>query len=463
MACMAIPLPTPWAARADWSLPLLASVCAAFAAAAAGAVLAPAWFWLPLALLAAVAVGVLAWRYTIAFCVAWLLIAGATLEMTLGDIVGPAAYSGTIAAVKAAELGLALLCVLRYGPAGDAFNPGLAFLAMFVAGLAHGLHPDLTPADSLRSLLGSVAPFAFAFSRLSPDWGRAMLRATVWIPVLSVVGGAALDLAGLRPMLADSGGLRLAGLGHPAFLAGFCLAAIYACLIELYRDGRNRWLALMGVNFLILLLTGARAPLACAVVVTGLTFTFVRSDAFPRRSRLLPMLLVACLLPLLAVLAQDLASVRLFGVLGSDAGNLSGRELLWPPFRAAAEASPWFGWGVGAGNAIIAPDSELARLIQSWAAHNEYLRMAVEGGELGRGLLIVLFVLWVVGHTRRLCRTDRVIVRLVFAAFAVHAYTDNVLIATTACVFFTFAIAVFARGAGEQRAAKPLPHAAEVA
>jgi hypothetical protein len=71
--------------------------------------------------------------------------------------------------------------------------------------------------------------------------------------------------------------------------------------------------------------------------------------------------------------------------------------------------------------------------------------MLVEGGQIGRGLLIVLFVLWVVQHTRRLDRTDKVIMRLVFVAFAAHAYTDNVLIATTACVFFTFATGVFAR------------------
>ena len=223
--------------------------------------------------------------------------------------------------MKAAELGLALLCILRYGLYPDVFNPGLAFLAMFVAGLAHGLHPDLTPADSLRSLLGSVAPFAFAFSRLSPGWGRAMVRATAWIPLLSVAGGGVLDLAGLRPVFVDSGGERLAGLGHPAFLAGFCLAAIYACLIELYRDGRSRWLLLLAANFLILVLTGARAPLAYAIAVTGLTLGFVRSGAFPRRCRILPMLLAACLLPLLAVLAQELPMVRLFNVLSGEAGQ----------------------------------------------------------------------------------------------------------------------------------------------
>jgi O-antigen ligase len=290
-----------------------------------------------------------------------------------------------------------------------------------------------------------VAPFVFAFARLPPRWGSPIVRATVWIPPLSVAGGGAAGLAGLRPLFVDSGGMRLAGLGQPAFLAGFCLPAIYACLIELYRGGRRRWLVLLATNFLILVLTGARTPLACATAVTGLTFCFVRSDAFPWRKRTLPISLAAGLLPLLAVLAHDLAMVRLFNLLSEDAGNMSSRDLLWPPFEQAAAASPWFGWGVGAGNAIIPPDSELALLIRSWAAHNEYLRMAVEGGGLGRGLLIVLFVLWVVRHTRPLRRTDRVIMRLAFLGFAVHAYTDNVLIATTACVFFAFVSAVFAR------------------
>jgi len=51
--------------------------------------------------------------------------------------------------------------------------PGLTFAAMFGAGLAHGLHSALTTIESLRSLLGSVAPFAVAFSRLPPAWGQA--------------------------------------------------------------------------------------------------------------------------------------------------------------------------------------------------------------------------------------------------------------------------------------------------
>jgi len=84
--------------------------------------------------------------------------------------------------------------------------------------------------------------------------------------------------------------------------------------------------------------------------------------------------------------------------------------------------------------------------VQSWAAHNEYLRILVEGGQFGRALLIAMLVLWVAWRSSILCRTDKVILRLAFAGFAVHAYTDNVLIATTACVFFAFATGVFALG-----------------
>jgi O-antigen ligase len=443
------PPTTAWSSPADNSFLLTVAACGVFGIAAASAVLAPRLFWLPLAIAASAALAVLAYRNTIAVCVAWLLIAGATLEMTLADLVGPAAWQATIAAVKAAELGLALLCVLRYGPSPDVFNPGLAFLAMFVAGLAHGLHPDLTTAGSLRSLAGSIAPFAFAFSRLSRDWGKAMIRMTAWIPLLTVGAGAILDVAGLRPLFVESGGQRLAALGHPAFLAGFCLAAIYACLIELYRDGQPRWVALLVANFVVLVLTGARAPLADAVIVTAITLAFLRSPAFSRSRRMLVLLSAACVLPVLVALANDLPVLRLFNVMANEAWNFSGRDLLWAHFDEAAAASPWFGWGVGAGNAIIPPDSELALAMQTYAAHNEYLRVAVEGGAFGGGLLIVMFVLWVAWHTRRLCRTDKVIMRLVFLAFAAHAYTDNVLIATTACVFFAFATAVFARGADE--------------
>jgi len=415
------------------------------------AVFAPPLFWLLLAAATAFGVIFLAFRFTPVFTAAWLLVTAASLEMTAVDLLGADAYQPTIALIKAAGIGLAVVAVLRYGPRLDPFNPAFAWLAMFMGGLTHGLWPGLTPGESLRSLVGSVAPFTFGFSRLSRGWARAIIRTTCWAPVLTVAAGGVVAAGGLRPLFVNSGGWRLSGLGHPAFLAGVCETAVYACLIELYREGRRRDLMLLGANLLLLLLTGARAPLTLGLAVVGLSLVLVRSAAFPARYRLLLILSGAAALPLVGALAfgllpTDASAVRAFQVLTTNLGNLSGRQLLWPNFEQAAAGSPWLGWGVGAGNAIIPQGDPVAKLLQTWAAHNEYLRIEVEGGQIGRALLVVWLFLWVRRHTAPLCRSDCAIMRLVFVALAVHAFTDNVLISTPACVLFAFASAVFARG-----------------
>ncbi len=438
----------------DWQGSLLAA-CSIWLAAAAGcAWLAPAALWPLMAGTAALGVAFLAFRHTSGFCVAWLLIAGSTLEMAVGDWLGGEAYQTIIALVKAAELGLGLVCLLRFGPRLDPFNPAFAYVFMFAGGLVHGLYPGLTPADSLRSLIGSAAPFVFCFSRVPLGWARGMIRMTSWIPLLTVGVAALLAVAGLRPLGADSGGWRLAGLGHPAFLGGFCLSAIYAGLFELLRDGRRRDLALLAVNAGLLLATGARAPAMYAAAVVLAVLVATRSAAFPARTRRCLLLGLLALMPLALLAAGALPQIRLFNLLTGEAGNLSGREILWPLFERAADASPWLGWGVGAGNAIIAPGSDVAELIGSRAAHNEYLRMAVEGGEIGRALLIGFFLLWGWRGSAILPRDQKLLMRLIFIAFAGHAYTDNLLISTSACVFFTLLTAVFARArleATEQR------------
>jgi O-antigen ligase len=379
------------------------------------------------------------------FCVVWLLITGMSLEMAAHDLLGEETYQQVIAIVKGIEIGLGMLCALQFGLQVDPLCPAWAFLAMLIAGLVHGLRPGLTTMDSLRSAIGSVAPFTFCFCRVPRSWSEAMIGATKWCPVLAVAACIPLSIADIRPLFIDSGGARLAGLGHPAFLAGVCLPAIYACLIELYRLGRRADLLLLLANIVILMLTGARAPLAYAAAVTGLSLITIRSNIFAARRRLLLLLSAVALLPILVSLAGGLGEMRLFNVIVNETGNLSGRGLLWPSFEAVAAESPWFGWGVGAGNVVIPPDGRIAKILHTWAAHNEYLRIEVEGGVIGEALLIALFTAWVIVRTRGLSRSDRRIMRLACIAFAGHAFTDNVLISTPACVMFAFATAVFAR------------------
>ncbi len=412
------------------------------------AAVAPAVFWggLVVAMLASVIFLVIC--HPTIFCTAWVLIAGMSLEMALADFVGPEAFQPAIAGIKALQIGLALICALRWGARIDPLNPAFCFIVMGAVGLVHGLAPGLTPADSLRSIVGSVAPFVFGLVRLPPFWAARMIRVIPWCAVAAVLGGALLAAAHLRPLFIQSGGWRLAGLGHPAFLANVCLPAVYASLLCHYRDGGLGSLALIVANMTILLLTGARAPFLYGALLIALALLCVTAPGLPFRRRL-PLLLIAALIaPILVFVSGSLTELRLFGLLNADLGHLSGRDMLWPVFEAAARDSPWFGWGVGAGNAIIPPGDPVARVLHTWAAHNEYLRIEVEGGQVGRGLLLVGFAAWVWRRSRPLAASDRGIVRLIFIALSAQCITDNVLISTPACVLFTLIAAIFASPPG---------------
>jgi O-antigen ligase len=444
-----------------WGTPALIPVLGVASMTAATAWAAPPL--LPGLVAAFLALGGLlyAYRHLTAVWVGWLLLTGLSLEMTLTDLIGPGAFQPTIAAVKAAEIGLVALTAIRFGVAADRFNPAWAFAAMAVMGAAVGIHPGLTMMDVARSLIGDVTPFLLFFCVKPAGWGSAVRRAVTLAPALSVVLGVVLDVAGLRPVFLDSGGLRLAGLGHPAFLAGVCLPAIYAGVTRWLRTATTREALLLGVNLAILFLTGARAPAAYAAIVIGGSLVIASGAAIPRSRRLVLIAAGLAAIPVLLVVGESYGSLRLFEVLASQAGHLSGRELLWPPFEAAAALAPWFGLGLGSGNLVIPQAGQIAQLLHTWAAHNEYLRIQVEGGYVGRTLLIVLFILWAVAHTRRLPPLERLAMSLVFLCFAAHAMTDNVLISTPACVFFAFVAAVYAEA--EETASNRLREAPDVA
>lgn len=431
---------------------VLLAMAAFLMALAAGSLYNPRFLPLFLAAGTLLCVAVPVIRFPVAASAGWLLIAATTPEMWLGEITGQ--ESLLTAGVKLAGLGLVAVCMLRYGARLDLLNPAFAFILIFVTGLAHGLWPTMTPMDSVRSLLGSAAPFAFSFSRLSRRWCNAMIGATVWAPSFIIGFGVVLAVPGIHPLFTGLDGvMRLAGPTHPAFLGGFAATGVYAALVELYRDGRTRNVAALVVNFLILVLSGARAPLATALGVTAFAFFGLRAEVFPARRRLPLIMLGALALPVLIAFASGSSSIRLLNVLSSDANDLSGRDLIWPEFRHAWDLSPLFGWGIGAGKSVVDPDSLLAKLLGTTAAHNEYLRIGVEGGYAGETLLITMMALWAIRWTHGVRRTDRFIMRAVFVAFAVHSFTDNTLIAATASIMFAWVSAVFARAALEREVA----------
>jgi hypothetical protein len=377
-------------------------------------------------------------RAPIMATVIWVLVLETSPDDWLARLVG--GHETIVGVLKAAGLALALVMVLRFGAKMDRWNPGFAFVWMFGAGLVHGLFPGLGLLDSIRSLAGSAAPFAFGFVKLPARWCRAVITAVMWGPVFTVAFGLALNIGGLHAMYdVEQGALRLGASGEPPFLAGFTLVAIYAGLLEVSAPaaaGHGIW-ALLAANFVILVLTGARAPLLLAVLL-GLGVLLAQRRLF--------LLAGAGVLASLGVmLAGQLRFVRVIDLaqLG-EAGSLSNRDLVWPFFERAFWSSPWVGWGVGAGKVVVPVSSSLNHLIGTNAAHDEYLRIGAEGGVLGIALLVGLLAAWVARGSRAMPPGQRWLMRAIFIAFAIHSATDNTLIATTSSVFFIWVCAAFA-------------------
>jgi len=369
-------------------------------------------------------------------CVLWILALETSPDAWLDNIIGE--HETIIGVMKAFGLVLVAVLALRGSLRRDRYNPAFAFGVMFAVGLMHGLYPGLSLTSSLRSLIGSAGPFLFGFVRLPEAFIRAVIRAAIWGPLFTVGFGGVLALTGLDHMVAlQAGVLRLGASGEPPFLAGFALIGVYAGLMELLRHHRARDIAFLLVNLLIILLTGARTPLALAVLVTACVLIAQR--------RLLALAAAGALLSFMLIFLNMFSFIRVVDLAQSgEASNLSNRDLVWPYFQSAFMASPWFGWGVGAGKVIIPVTSRLTALIGTNAAHDEFLRIGSEGGAFGLALLITLIFLWVKHGTSRMEKDQAWLMRLIFIAFMFHSATDNTLIATTSSVFFIWVSCVFA-------------------
>ena len=401
---------------------------------------------IPALLLAGLAVG-----WPRAGLVLWVLALATGPDNWLSGITGdPETTAGLL---KAYGLVVLAGAALRGGLKTDRWSPALAFLFMFCTGLIHGLHPGLSLQASLRSLVGSAAPFLFGFVRQPEKFRRAAIIALIWAPVFAVGVDAVLALAGQDQLyVLEQGALRLGGNGQPPFLGGFALIGLYATVLELAERPRPGMAAMAAVNFIIILLTGARSPLAMAAML------------------LLALLLMQKRLMALAA-AGALASLALLGsgLLGflravdltqlGEATNLSHRTLVWPFFLQAMQQSPWLGWGVGAGKVIIPATSQLSQLLGTNAAHDEYLRIGSEGGFVGLFLLILLLALWVARGSRPLPPGQAWLMRLTFITFAIQSVTDNTLIASTGSAFFLWASVIFADAENRSKRAACSPAA----
>lgn len=368
----------------------------------------------------------------------WLLALATSPDAWADRLAGTAQHETIIALLKAFGLVILAALTLRHGLKRDRYNPAFAFITIFLTGLMHGLYPGLSLLSSTRSLIGSASPFLFSFTRLPDDFRRTVIGAVLWGPLCAVGFNIFLTAAGLDHMYVfEQGALRLGATGQPPFLAGFALIGVYAALLETVSAPRRAAAAALAVNFAIILLTGARAPLAIACLDILALLILQR--------RLVPLAGAGAMLAAATLFSSWLGFIRIITLtqLG-EAANLSHRNIVWPYFQQAFWSSPIFGWGVGAGKVIIPVTSRLNTELGTNAAHNEYLRLGAEGGLFGLTLLIALIILWVRRGTAAMPAAQRWLTCLIFISFAVHSATDNTMIATTSSTFFLWASCIFA-------------------
>ena len=346
--------------------------------------------------------------------------------------------------VKVVPFALAAVLVLRYG-ISDAVNwPFLTFVA--IAGLSLVVLPIGRVAgfgDMARSFIGSTAPFVLGFALAPRRIWTALIIGVALIPPISAVASVFTDAVGFYPMLSRFG--RFQGMHSAPFLAGFCVTAIFACTLQYLREFKLRWLALGGVNLAIMLATQARAPFIAVSLFLLLVFVLAGPRILPLKRKV--DLVMGGMVPALVLLGPALlyALERFTG----ESENFSGRDIIWPYFTAAIEQRPLFGFGLGAGKLIVDPEDPTIKLLGSNAAHNEYLRLAVDAGVVGCAAIFLSIILWIWNGTRRAAPADQLVLRCALVAALLHSGFDNTLIASTAVSQFCFFAAAIARARTE--------------
>ncbi len=337
---------------------------------------------------------------------------------------------------------LAVLLILRHGVRFHLSNPTLPYTGIFAIGIARGLGLGMTVGESLRSLIGGCSPFLLAFVRMPPRLYDTIIWMVILMPILNMVGGLALDVIGMHSVLDPSG--RLQGLKSAPQLAHFALWSVVASVLEFLRTGRARYTWTTAVATAIMLATGARAPTAYAVLFGAGALMFTRTRHFGLKEKF--QMVLATLMGVVSVAGVTVLSGALRALDVNSIDQTSGRDLMWPLFVSAIEQSPWFGYGVGAGTFVVDLSDSVAKLLGTTAAHNEYLRLSVEGGLLGVTLMVGIMILWCTMLSRQLQRTEKTLFRIAFLLFALLSITDNTMIATTALSFFSWVAAFSARG-----------------
>lgn len=345
--------------------------------------------------------------------------------------------------VKALQRILLLLVlavnIYRYGFVWRS-NPPIAglFVILLITLLGADMLPFLTPMQTVRSMIALVLPFLFLHCVYQRDAIDRYLLLIALMPLFSVVGGILTEIAGIRAQ-----GPRLSGMNHAAVLAMFAYVSFFVCVYQVVAAARPRYYWLAGINLLIILMTITRMPMLASAIVIAAVMLFAPQETFRFSARVKVALVGVVLLVGAYFVFWPLIEARI-----EDSGT-SGRDVIWEIYIAAIEKNPWFGRGIGAGTVLLPNTETYTKVIT--VAHNEYLRLLMDGGIVGLFIYISAFILWVRSELRFMRRDESVVFLGFMVSFVVYSITDNTLTAQPVPVTF-FALALMIQRARQRQA-----------
>jgi hypothetical protein len=309
--------------------------------------------------------------------------------------------------------------------------------AYLILALVSYVHGDLAPGLTEQQMASTFVTLTAGWVALAIkwDWVRdaRYLKVIACIAPACVVFGVLLELAGQHsvwktPTPFDNS-LRLRGASIPAQLA---LTAYASCAASYVCHRLMRWRVapfLLVLNICILALTltrGVAAALAVAAVVPMLRYA-LRPMRFRRPATAMARLAVIAALG--GVLAATLVPAlearnsggRYYAGYGTVQDPTSGRLAAWKEFYDIAQQSPLFGHGLGSG-----PVTQI-KTQGFLAQHNDYLRLFLEGGYVGGGLVLLAIVVAVATAIARAPRSIRLDLTGLAVGFAGLSFFDNTL------------------------------------
>lgn len=284
-------------------------------------------------------------------------------------------------------------------------------------------YPGLDTLQPFKSFLGlTIGWFIYSL-----DWNFKLtdlfIRIISLIAILSFFAGSVLHILKIHDLYVYewwNGAYRLQGAaGIPAYLAFLAFVSLAASIYQ-YLQNKRGYVVFIVINTALLLATATRgATLAAAIIFIPLGFRLLSNSFY--KLNILQVVAVVCVLIAISSVALPNLLERNQNTFTKDLIDSSGRLDTWNYFIQVGMVNPWFGRGLGTGT--IANSSAFSYTLT--VPHNEYIRMFVDNGFVGVGLILLSMLLTFYKLLKQVQRSVKGYLIALLVALFVYSLFDN--------------------------------------